>query len=120
MDEDLRSVPAERRPRFIPVFPRGWGYLRVWRTARWFLALLVPVALSAAAAVVRGRPWWEAGILAVLGLAVASVLFVTALSGMSSSNTGTYFRDREPVRFWGDVAVVGTAYLGIAVAGYFW
>jgi hypothetical protein len=38
---------------------------------------------------------------------------------MSSSNTGTYFRRRESVRFWSDAAVLGAAYLGIAVAGYF-
>jgi hypothetical protein len=118
MHDHLRSMPCERRPKSIPIFPHGWAYFRAWRTARWFLVLLVPIAASATATVVRGRLWWVAGLVAVLGLAVTSVLFVTIQSGMSSSNVGTYFRDREPVRFWADVVIFGAAYLGLAVAGY--
>ena len=119
MSEDLQSVPCEDRPKFLPLFPRGWTYFRTWRTARWFMVLLVPIALSVAASLVRGRQGWEAAMLAGLGLAVAAALFVTVSSGMSSSNTGTYFRRREPARFWRDVAILSAAYLGIAVAGYF-
>lgn len=119
MHDDLRSVPFEQRPKFLPVFPRGWVYFRSWRTARWFLAMQVPVVASVAAAVVRGLPYSGVAVLAALGLVVTALLFVTVLSGMASSNTGTYFRDREPVRFWQHVAVLGIGYVGVAVAGYF-
>lgn len=120
MHDNLRSLPCERRPKSIPVFPPGWAYFRSWRTCRWFLLLLTPVVASVVAAVVRDRPWPGAGVLGMLGLAVASALFVTLLSGMSSSNWGTYCRTREPVRYWLDVAILGAAYLGLALAGYFW
>ncbi|MBL8792650.1 MAG: hypothetical protein JNM56_01965 [Planctomycetia bacterium] len=120
MHDQLRSLPCERRPQSIAVFPQGWAYLRSWRTFRWFLLLLAPVVASVVAIVVRDRPWWGAGLLGLLGLAVASALFVTLQSGMSSSNWGTYFRTREPGRYWLDVAILGAAYLGIALAGYFW
>ena len=118
MYEFLRSIPPERRRNFLPFVPRGWAFFRRWRSVRWFVALLVPVVASAVVALDRGRAWWEADMLAVLGLAVTLGLFVTLSSGISVSNTGTYLRWWEPVRFWWDVAVLVAAYVGIALGGY--
>ena len=67
----------------------------------------------------RGRNIWEAAGFWVLDTSVATLLFVFLCSGMSSSNTGTYLRSREPVRFWAEIGLLGAAYIALSCAGLF-
>ncbi len=119
MHEQLDHVPSDQRPRMIGALPRGASYFRRWRSLRWFLLLLVPPSASAYAFWTHGQTVWEAAGFLLLGVAPASLLFVFLCSGMSSSNTGTYFRHREPVRFWAEVAILIAVYIAISCCGYF-
>jgi hypothetical protein len=75
------------------------------------------VLASAGAAFVRGRN--AAGtVVLVFGGTISVVLFVDLLSGIASSNIGTYLRRTEPVRYWISVAVVTLVYLALSIAGY--
>ncbi len=62
-----------------PLFPAAWVYFKRWRSLRWFLLLMIPVAISAAAAVSRGRILGCAALLIMGGLAAA--LLFAALCG---------------------------------------
>jgi len=42
-----------------------------------------------------------------LALPVLLVTHISIASGFSSTNTGTNFRDSEPVRFWADNCITG-------------
>ena len=52
------------------------------------------------------------------GLGVTAIGFVTLFSGMSSLNHGTYFRRREPIRYWLSVLIWGSAYVFVTIAGF--
>ena len=43
---------------------------------------------------------WEPAVAAVFGLLPWFILHVCLVSGFTSSNRGSYFRDAEPVRYW--------------------
>jgi len=90
---------------------------RCWRCVRWFLLLLLPVVASALAACLRGE-WGEGLILLLLGVAVAAILFVFLGSGASTSNWGTFSRDRRPIRYWIDIAIWTAAYFMVSCGGY--
>jgi hypothetical protein len=93
-------------------------YFAAWRRLRWFLLLVLPMLCSTSAVYIRGRGMVAAACSVVLGVAVAAALFVELCSGMSSSNWGTFYRRREPVRFWLAIAWWGLCYLVIAFVGY--
>lgn len=97
----------------------GSPYIRTWQTARWFLALLVPISASVAASIVRGLPWLAVFTFAIIGIAVAFCLFATIASGVESSNWGTFFRRREPVQFWIGAGILAFIYAGMSVVGWF-
>jgi len=79
--------------------------------------LLVPVGISATAAIIRGAA--GPGICAALiGAGVAFCLFASLASGIVSSNQGTYLRRQEPVRFWTGVAILIVGYLCLCAAGW--
>jgi len=73
------------------------------------------LANGIAAGLFRHRWWAVLGI--AISLAACLVLHISLLSGMISSNTGTYFRETEPIRFWISCAVVfvGVVFPSIAV-----
>lgn len=81
-----------------------------------FLSVCVIILANGIAAGLSLHKWWS-----VLGIAISLaaflVLHITLLSGMISSNTGTYFRETEPIRFWISCAVVlvGVVFPSIAV-----
>jgi hypothetical protein len=118
MTKDWRNEPCGSRPRRIPLFPRGLAYFRTWRTLRWFLVLMLPLLCSAGAACVHGRGLLMAGGILLLGTTFAGALFVDLCSRMSSSNWGTFYRGREPARFWITVVWCSLFYLVMAVSGY--
>ena len=116
MRDEWQNVPCADRPR-LPLFPAGLAFFKTWKTLRWFLLLLLPV-LSSAAAALRQRGLFAATGVLLLGLVVAAVLFVQLCSGVSSSNWGTFYRRREPARYWFAVGWVALFYLGLSVIGY--
>jgi hypothetical protein len=79
---------------------------------------MVPLVQSVVGAVLRDQIGSAFGV-GIMGLAVTSLLFVQLASGASSSNWGTYFRSREPIRYWLDVAILSIAYVGICFAGWY-
>lgn len=99
MQDDLEYTPCEQRPRLIPVLPGALPSFRSWPSLRWFLLLQLPVVGSATASLMRGRPIGGAAMIILLGLATSTCLFAAICSRISSSNVGTYFRSREPIRF---------------------
>jgi hypothetical protein len=96
----------------------GAPSLRKWRTARWFVVLLIPVMASCIAAIARNLPAVAPIFVVLFGTAVAFFLFAAIASGVESSNWGTYFRSREPVRFWIGVAISAIIYASISSAGW--
>src|SRR5262245_1091933 len=113
------DTPVGERPRMVSPCPEGFVYFRKWRSLRWFLLLVPPVLASGSAVVLRGQGWVPAVFVIVGGHFIGAALFVVLASGMSSSNWGTYFRSREPLRYWLDVAILATAYFMMCVCGYF-
>jgi hypothetical protein len=106
------AIPPHRR-----FAPGEWKYFVRWRTSRWFLLLLIPVAQSAVAAIWRGRD--NVGLaVALFGTAVAAWLFLTLMTGVSSTNAGTLVRMHTPERYWAEISLVGALYLGLSVAGW--
>jgi hypothetical protein len=81
--------------------------------------LVVPVVASAAAAVLRGLAWGAVAFILLGGIVIAMLLFASISSGQTSSNWGTFRREREPARYWMDVAILVCAYAFFAVFGYF-
>jgi hypothetical protein len=115
----LHNMSPDGRRQSLAIVTRGLVYFRHGRTARWLGRLLSPVCASAVAGSARG---WDLGLSAIvllLGVAVASLLFVTLCSGVESSNWGTYDRRSEPIRYWLHVSIIGLAYLGLTFAGWF-
>src|SRR6185436_14062302 len=106
MHEHLKDLPVAERPKMVSLFPWGASYFRAWRSLRWFLGLLLPVAGSAVSL------WYHQH-----GIGVS--LIVALDSGMASSNWGTHFRQSEPRQYWLQVTVVGVVYLGLSCVGYF-
>jgi uncharacterized protein YwqG len=115
----LKTLPCRERPKFIAIQPWGWTYLRDWRSGRWLLAMLAPPLVGAIVGAVRGLPWGLVAILAVFALVLTERLFVFLAVGMLSTNTGTYFRDREPLRFWANIALWMTPYVALTLIGLF-
>jgi hypothetical protein len=112
-------MPLEGRQRSLPIFPRGLVYFRRWRTMRWFVLLLTPVCASAGAGSAHRWTLGETAIFLLIGVAATLVLFVALCSGVESSNWGTYHRRSEPIRYWLHVGIIGLAYLGLALVGWF-
>ena len=120
MHDPLQDHPVSERPRMMGALPRGWIFFRTWRTLRWFLLLALPSIASAVAVWMRGHGYLQAAGLWLLGFAVAILIFVFCCSGMSSSNTGTYFRQTEPVRFWSEVVLLSIVYVALCCGGFLW
>lgn len=118
MSNDLEDTPCSQRPRCVSLFASALVLFLTWRTLRWFLLLVPPLLCSAAAAHLRGRTWGESLGLLLIGLGFAAAMFVELSSGMSSSNWGTFFRRREPVRYWISVGFTALCYLAISLVGY--
>lgn len=118
MYESLKDMPVARRPKSLELFPWGTPYFRAWRFLRWYLALLLPLAASAAALWLARGPV-QSLVVFFGGALVAAALFVEVCSGMASSNWGTHFRQSEPVRYWLQVAVTAVGYLFLSCAGCF-
>ncbi|HVT83435.1 MAG TPA: hypothetical protein VHM90_22530 [Phycisphaerae bacterium] len=113
----LEDMPPRERPEELPLFPAGWKYFRRWRTCRWYLLMLLAPCAGLCAAWMRGS--FGGGIVVlVMGGTFGAVVFVQINSGMSSSNWGTYFRGKEPWRYWADVSLWTALYLGISAAGW--
>jgi len=81
------------------------------------MLLLIPIGVSVTFAFVRGVG--GLGVcLALVGSGTAFCLFAVLVSGIETTNWGTYFRRREPIRFWIGAAVLIVGYLGLCAAGF--
>ena len=89
-----------------------------WRSLRWFFLALLPVFVSAVAAVERGHPGDAIGII-VLGIGVASILFDALYRGAIETKQGTYLRSRKPWRYWSLISCFIAAYYGVCVGGWY-
>lgn len=117
MSDEWEDVSCADRPQ-LPLFPYGLAFFKTWKTLRWFLLFLLPVLSSAAAACLRERGLFAAMGVLLLGPVVTAVLFVQLCSRISSSNWGTFYRRREPIRYWFAVGWVALFYMGLSVIGY--
>ena len=117
LSDGFENLKPSARPR-APLFPGGLVFFCRWRTLRWFILLAVP-AIAGSTMVLVGGHAIASLISLVVGLTSSSVMFVVACSGMTSSNWGTYFRRREPVRYWISFAIAVAAYCTI-VGGSFY
>ncbi len=118
MYEDLQKLPPRARPKMICLFPQGLVFFQSWRTLRWFLLMLVPVLVSAGASWARLQDGGLVIVVGLVGVAVASILFVELCSGMASSNWGTHFRSKEPGRYWAQVLFIALFYLMVSCMGF--
>lgn len=119
MHQHLKNVPVAERPTMVALFPWGAPYFTRWRSLRWFLALLLPVAGIAASLWSHRHERGLSLFVGLGGIYVAACLFVALFSGMASSNWGTHFRHSEPRQYWLQVAVVGIVYLILCCVGHF-
>ena len=117
MLEDLEKLRPGDRPRSIPMWTIAAPHLRRWRTARWFVALLVPVMAAVITSIVRGQQPIVSICVALIGAGTAFGIFAELSTGVGSSNWGTYFRKREPVWFWLGVVPIVVGYLFICAIG---
>lgn len=118
MHEHLKDIPAAERPKMVSLFPWGASCFRAWRSVRWFVGLLLPVAASAVSLWYRQHGLGVSLFVGLVGAYVAACLFVALCSGMASSNWGTYFREREPRQYWLQVVIAGVVYLALACIGH--
>jgi hypothetical protein len=102
-----------------PLYKSGLPYFSSWRTARWFLVMLLPVFGSSVAFWTRTHGAEEALIIGLLGAHLAAGLFVALCSGKITSCWGTHERRLEPKCFAGQLALETAVYVGISAAGYF-
>jgi hypothetical protein len=116
MWENARKIPCTERPRGLSYFPEGWTYFRDWRWLRWFLLSLAPFVLSLTVGVWR-KQIIPLALIAAMGTVVATIIFLVLVTGATSSNWGTYFRDQEPFYYWRDVAITIVCYVALATAG---
>jgi hypothetical protein len=112
----LRDMPVKERPQSLAYYGLGARYFRDWSKLRWFLLACSPYLACAMRNGFFLSRWIFAGIIILFGGALSYLLFISAFSGMTSSNWGTYFRDSEPVRYWLDMALIGLFYVGFLVA----
>jgi hypothetical protein len=120
MWHNLKDIPPSLRPAPLPLFPSGWQYFQRWRSLRWFVLLLLPGTVSVLVSA------WRHGVQAILGLAIltsltaaiTAILFIALCSGCTSSNWGTWFRSREPFRYWLDVFILSIAYFALSGAAW--
>jgi len=117
LSDGLENLKPSVRPH-VPLFPRGLACLRGWRALRWLILLAAPAIAGSTAVLVAGYAIASLVSLAI-GLAASVYVFVAACSGMVSSNQGTFFRRREPVRYWIGLLVAVAAYCAI-VGGSFY
>ena len=117
MFDPLEHLPQSQRPKSIPLFPDAWRFFCNWTSLRWFLLLLIPIAQSTVGAIYRHK-YGEAIGVAVLGIALAAMLFGIVTTGRVSWNTGTYYRSREPITFWLEVLAISVWYFVMSIAGW--
>ena len=118
MHDELKSVACDRRPKSLSLFPGGLAYLRSWRQRAVLAALLLPVFGSAGAQFLREGKIGGSIVILVIGGVVTPLMYVAICARMISSNTGTYFRESEPIRYWLSVSILIIGYLGFASAGH--
>lgn len=102
----------------IGLFPRTAPYFQEWRTLRWFLLLSLPPLVSGVSFWLRRHQAGGAIFFGFVGVAMDAYLFTALCSGMTSSNWGTYFRDREPIRYWFEVVLLAAVYLALPAVGF--
>lgn len=106
------------RPKSVNLFPRATPYFREWKTLRWILLLALPSAASGIAMAAR-MPYIGGALFIWLSGAMMDVMLIAAVcSGMTSSNWGMYFRDREPARYWLGVTIIAVVYAAVSIIGY--
>ncbi|HEX2854103.1 MAG TPA: hypothetical protein VHO24_12765 [Opitutaceae bacterium] len=81
--------------------------------------MLVPIFAGSAWRYAHTKDIGGSLVILFLGGVLSCFLFVILCSGFVSSNTGTYFRDKEPVRYWRDVGLLMLVYVAISICGYF-
>jgi NADH:ubiquinone oxidoreductase subunit 6 (subunit J) len=80
--------------------------------------MLVPVSASVIVSIIRGAQLIPVVVIALMGIAVAFCLFATIASGVTSSHRWTFFRQREPVRFWIGVVILALWYILMCISGW--
>ena len=116
-----RMSPKERHRKFpmgLGLFPQALPYFTQWRHLRWFLLLWLPNVISFLVLLPGHHRLAEHILLAVLSPFFLAIAFVSFRSGVASSNQGTFFRDREPFRFWISTGVGALCYIALTGAYY--
>lgn len=120
--QQLKRMAPEERHRNIPMglglFPQALPYLTRWRHLRWFLLLWLPNVITFVVLLPGHHRVGEHVLLAVLSPFFLAIAFVSVRSGVASSNEGTFFRVREPLRFWVSTAIPALAYIALTGAYY--
>ena len=120
--EELKGMSPAQRQRKLPMglglFPHGLAYFTEWRHLRWFLLCWFPNAISFFVLLPGHHRLGVHVLLAVLSPFFLAAAFVSFRSGVTSSNLGTFFRDREPVRFWISTGVPALAYIVLSGCYY--
>lgn len=97
------------------LFPAAWRYLRDWRTARYFLLMLFPLAAGAGRLFLQGK-WSPATMLLLFGSICLAFTYVSILTGKVSVNGATFTREGRPGKFWSNVFITGALYAAITIA----
>lgn len=118
MYDQYRYLRPKERPRSLGMWPDGTAL--AWHNFRWLLLLFLPPCASAIGGYCLENLSIAAAIFIFLAGSLSAVVLFTQLHyGVTSSNHGTYFRNREPVRFFIDVIITSAMYLLLSAQGWF-
>jgi hypothetical protein len=95
--EHLKHTHVRERPTMLTP-PYSVKYFK-GRHLLMFTAVVLPVIINGILGGIINHTWW-AILSVIIGAGGMLVFHMAVSSGIVSSNTGTYFRDSEPVRFW--------------------
>jgi len=101
----------KRRNPNVPVpRVRCLALFRHWNLLRWWVVLLIPPGLSAAALYAQDR-LGDSLICFFLGAGVGAITLDGLFSGRLFTNRGLYTRERNPIRYWISMALCGGFYV---------
>jgi hypothetical protein len=102
--DKLKDIEPRQRPKMLGL-PWTKECFQGPRLFIFMTAVLALIGNGMLAAIIRDR--WTPLLATFIALPFLAVTHLSVCSGFTSSNTGTYFRDREPIRFWLQTVLAG-------------
>ena len=112
----LKKLPVNERQKFLGP---DWN-IKYFR-GRYFFFLLLIITITvfkSLLAIIYGNGFLVVMLCDVIGIPMFIVSHISLISGFISTNTGSYFRETEPIRYWFNIAFLLTGYVFSQI--FFW